>query len=99
MLRQLKRLFTRPVTLVPRDDFSEEDIRMAFSGLPEDSNVWKAVQAVIDEVLLDAVDEVSNPENAEKPGLLAYSAGRIETLAVLKRTLDDRRRGSRTRVD
>ena len=95
----LAKFIPRKTRLVTRDDVTDEDVHKAFSEIPQDSNLWKALHMVIDELLLNGVNEVSDPSNANNAGALAYNAGRIEALSLLKTHLDDRRRASRPRVD
>ena len=99
MIPFLAKFIPRKTRLVTREDVTEEDLRKAFTSLPEDSAVWQALHVVIDELLLNGVNEVSDPSNANNAGALAYNAGRIEALSLLKTHLDDRRRASRPRMD
>jgi hypothetical protein len=99
MKKFLAKFIPRKTRLVTRDDVTEEDVHKAFSAIPQDSDLWKALHVVIDELLLNGVNEVSDPSNANNAGALAYNAGRIEALSLLKTHLDERRRVSRPRMD
>ena len=46
---------------------------------------------VIDQTLLDVIDDVSDPKNAEKPGRLAYAAGGVDKLSTLKSKIQNLR--------
>ncbi len=63
---------------------TELDVRDAFKSISAGSPFWQALDYVIDETLLDAIDEASNPKNAERSGLLAHAAGGVDKLSTLK---------------
>jgi len=70
------------------DSMSELDVRDAFQSISAGSPFWQALDVVIDETLLDAIDEASNPKNAEKSGLLAHAAGGVDKLSMLKAKIE-----------
>ena len=75
------------------DSMTEHDVRDAFQSITPGSPFWQALDYVIDETLLDAIDEASNPKNAERSGLLAHAAGGVDKLSTLKAKIQ----GLRTR--
>ena len=71
---------------------NEEDVRDAFTSISPGSPFWQALDHVIDETLLNAIDEASDPANAEKPGRLAHAAGGVDKLSTLKAKIQTLRR-------
>ena len=66
------------------DTLTEVDVRDAFQSISAGSPFWQALDHVIDQTLLDAIDEASNPKHAESTGLIAHAAGGVDKLSTLK---------------
>ena len=85
-------LFRKRAKLVRYDDkITEADVKDAFGSISPGSPFWQALDFVIDETLLDAIDEASDPKNAEKPGRLAHAAGGVDKLSTLKSKIQNLR--------
>ena len=85
-------LFRKRALLVHYDDkMSEADVKDAFCSISPGNPFWQALDHVIDQTLLDAIDDVSDPKNAEKPGSLAHAAGGVDKLSTLKSKIQNLR--------
>ena len=71
---------------------TEIDVKDAFVSISPGSPFWQALDHVIDETLLNAIDEASDPANAEKHGRLAHAAGGVDKLSTLKAKIQSLRR-------
>ena len=88
----LMRFFRQRAKLVRYDDkLSEADVKDAFCSISPGNPFWQALDHVIDQTLLDAIDDVSDPKNAEKPGSLAHAAGGVDKLSTLKSKIQNLR--------
>ena len=86
------RFFRQRAKLVRYDDkLSEADVKDAFCSISPGNPFWQALDHVIDQTLLDAIDDVSDPKNAEKPGSLAHAAGGVDKLSTLKSKIQNLR--------
>jgi hypothetical protein len=63
---------------------------MAALAMPAEHPMWRAVLAILDERVEQAVGQVSAPELAGEPALL-HTAGGIEWLRDLRETLEGAR--------
>ena len=78
-------IFRRRAKLIRYDDsMSNEQVIDAFHSISPGNPFWQALDHVIDQTLLDAIDEASNPKNAESTGLIAHAAGGVDKLSTLK---------------
>ena len=86
-------IFRRRAKLVRYEEaMTEGDVRDAFASISPGSPFWQALDHVIDETLLDAIDEASKPKNAEHSGRLAHAAGGVDKLSTLKAKIQTLRR-------
>lgn len=65
---------------------STEDVQRIFRDQGADDKIWQAIDTIIDNHLLDAVNDVSDPN--QKPESVAHAAGRIDAIAQLKSKLE-----------
>ena len=63
---------------------TEAEVRESFQSISAGSPFWQALDHVIDQTLLDAIDQACDPKNAEKAGLLAHAAGGVDKISILK---------------
>ena len=70
---------------------SAEDVQKVFAEQGEGSKIWQALDSVIDNMLLDAVNDVSDPKNDATK--FAHSAGRVDAISNLKARLEEYRNG------
>ena len=70
---------------------SAKDIRDTFKEQGEESKIWQALDSVIDNMLLDSVNDVSDPKNDAVK--FAHSAGRVDAISNLKARLEGYRDG------
>jgi hypothetical protein len=66
---------------------SPDDIRRIFSEQGEEDKMWQALDTIIDNLLLDAVNDVSDPKNDAIK--FAHAGGRVDALSNLKNRLDE----------
>ena len=85
-------MFKRKATLVKYPNpLSAQDIKKIFLEQGEGSKIWQALDTVIDNMLLDAVNDVSDPQNDATK--FAHSAGRVDAISNLKARLEEYRNG------
>lgn len=66
------------------------DIKKIFLEQGDESKIWQALDTIIDNMLLDAVNDVSDPKNEATK--FAHSAGRIDAISNLKARLEEYRK-------
>lgn len=64
-----------------------QEVRKVILQQGKDSKLWQALDAVIDTLLLDAVNDVADQKNDITK--FAHAAGRVDALSVLKSTLEE----------
>tara|TARA_B100000886_G_scaffold303110_1_gene233572 strand:- start:15913 stop:16170 length:258 start_codon:yes stop_codon:yes gene_type:complete len=69
------------------DPMSGEDITRIFKEVGEGAKLWQALDAVLDNILLDAVNDVSDPKNNVTQ--FAHAAGRVDAISGLKARLEE----------
>jgi hypothetical protein len=69
---------------------STQDIKKIFLEQGVESKIWQAFDTIIDNMLLDAVNDVSDPKNDATK--FAHSAGRIDAISNLKARLEEYRK-------
>lgn len=85
-------MFKRKVHLVKYPyPLSGQDIKKIFLEQGDESKIWQALDSIIDNMLLDSVNDVSDPKNDATK--FAYSAGRIDAISNLKARLEEYRNG------
>ena len=81
-------LFKRTAKLVKYPEpMSLHDIENTFREQGEDSKMWQALDTIIDNHLLDAVNEVSDIKlNSNQ---LSHASGRIDAISSLKARMEE----------
>ena len=69
------------------EPMSVERVQQIFREQGKDSNIWQALDTVIDQQLLDAVNEVSDAK-LDHCGR-AHAAGRIDAISTLKGRIEE----------
>lgn len=69
---------------------SSEDVRRIFLEQGDDAKIWQALDTIIDNLLLDAVNDVSDPKNDATK--YAHAGGRVDALSNLKNRIDAQRK-------
>lgn len=64
-----------------------EEIGKVFQAQGEDAKIWQALDAVIDNHLLDAVNDVSDPKNDTHS--LSHASGRVDAISTFKSKLEE----------
>ena len=74
-------MFWRPrATLVKYPSpMSGDDVTRIFKEVGADSKLWQALDSVLDNMLLDAVNDVSDPKNDVTK--FAHAAGRVDAIS------------------
>lgn len=81
-------IFRKKVNLVKYPNLmTAEDVQRIFKEQGADSKIWQALDTVIDNHLLDAVNDVS--DSNQKPEAMAHASGRIDAIAQLKHKLEE----------
>jgi hypothetical protein len=81
-------LFRKKVKLVKYPQpMSVEDVQKIFREQGQDDRIWQAIDTVIDNHLLDAVNDVSDPGQSIEQR--AHASGRIDSIAQLKSRLEE----------
>ena len=84
-------MFKRKVKLVKYPEpMKSEKIANIFRDVGEDSLIWQALDTIIDNHLLDAVNDVSDPQNDATK--FAHGAGRVDAISVLKAKIEEFRK-------
>ena len=82
-----KKFFKRTVKIVKYPDpMSEKEVQNTFREQGADNKFWQALDTVIDSNLLDAVNDVSDPDLS--PSKAAHAAGRIDAIGQLKAKIE-----------
>lgn len=66
---------------------SGDDVKRIFSEVGEDAKLWQALDSILDNMLLDAVNDVSDPKNDVTK--FAHAAGRVDAISGLKSRLEE----------
>ena len=74
---------------------NEQELHDALAQLSETHPALLAVRQIIAEKIENATAQVSSPELAERPGLLAHTAGGLEWLRYLAQEIEEIRHGER----
>lgn len=72
------------------EPMTAEQVTNAFNEVGHDSKLWQALDSVIDNHLLDAVNEVANPELDSNQ--TSHAAGRIDAISQLKSRIEEYRK-------
>jgi len=66
---------------------SSEDVKKVFLEQGEGSKLWQALDSILDNMLLDAVNDVSDPKNDVTK--YAHAAGRVDAISALKSRIEE----------
>jgi hypothetical protein len=64
-----------------------DDVSRIFKEVGQDSKLWQALDSVLDNMLLDAVNDVSDPKNDVTK--FAHAAGRVDAISGIKSRLEE----------
>ena len=67
-----------------------DEVANVFNDMGEDSKIWQALDTIIDNHLLDAVNEVADPQLSSQQ--TSHAAGRIDAISTLKGKLEEFRK-------
>ena len=88
MISVLRSLFQRSATLVKYPEpMNPEQVKKVFQAQGEDAKIWQAIDAVIDNHLLDAVNDVSNPK--QDTHSLSHASGRVDAISTFKSKMEE----------
>ena len=84
-----KKLFSRPRAVIVKypAPMKTEEVVDAFQSQGKDTLIWQAIDTVIDNHLLDAVNDVSDPQLNSTA--LAHTAGRVDAISTLKSKIEE----------
>lgn len=84
-------LFRKTATLVKYPEpMKPEEISKVFQAQGADSKIWQAIDAVIDNHLLDAVNDVSDPK--QDAHSLSHASGRVDAISTFKSKMEEFRK-------
>lgn len=84
----IRSLFKRSATLVKYPEpMNPEQVKKVFQAQGENSKIWQAIDAVIDNHLLDAVNDVSNPK--QDTHSLSHASGRVDAISTFKSKMEE----------
>jgi hypothetical protein len=66
---------------------SGDDVKRIFAEQGEGSKLWQALDSILDNMLLDAVNDVSDPKNDVSK--YAHAAGRVDAISGLKARIEE----------
>ena len=66
---------------------TQDEIAQIFQDQGEGSRLWQALDSIIDNNLLSAVSDISDPKQSAE--MLSHSSGRIDSLTTLKSQIED----------
>lgn len=66
---------------------SGDDVKRIFTEQGEGSKLWQALDSIFDNMLLDAVNDVSDPKN--NVSKYAHAAGRVDAISALKARIEE----------
>lgn len=66
---------------------SGDDVKRIFAEQGEGSKLWQALDSIFDNMLLDAVNDVSDPKNDVSK--YAHAAGRVDAISALKARIEE----------
>lgn len=66
---------------------SGDDVKKIFAEQGEGSKLWQALDSILDNMLLDAVNDVSDPKNDVSK--YAHAAGRVDAISGLKARIEE----------
>lgn len=64
-----------------------DDVSRVFNEVGQDSKLWQALDSILDNMLLDAVNDVSDPKNDVTK--FAHAAGRVDAISGIKSRLEE----------
>lgn len=66
---------------------SADRVEKVFAEQGRDSMLWQALDSVLDNMLLDAVNDVSDPKNDVTK--FAHAAGRVDAISGIKSRIEE----------
>ena len=64
-----------------------EDVQRVFKDQGENDKIWQALDSILDNHLLDAVNDVSDPKNDVTK--FAHAAGRVDAISAIKSRIEE----------
>lgn len=64
-----------------------EEVKKVFVEQGEGSRLWQALDSILDNMLLDAVNDVSDPKNDVTK--FAHAAGRVDAISGIKAQIEE----------
>ena len=85
--RLFKKLRPKAVLVKYPETMSLERVRQVFLDQGESSNIWQALDTVIDQQLLDSINQVSEAkqDHCER----AHAAGQVDAISCLKARIEE----------
>ena len=88
MFKQLiKKLRPKAVLVKYPEPMTAKDIENTFADQGQDSKIWQALDTIMDNALLDAVNDVADPSHTVEK--MSHAAGRVDALAMLKSQIEE----------
>jgi hypothetical protein len=72
------------------EPMSGDDVKRVFSDIGEGAKLWQALDSILDNMLLDAVNDVSDPKNDVTK--FSHAAGRVDAISGLKSRIEEYRK-------
>ena len=69
------------------DPMKAEDVQRVFKDQGENDKIWQALDSILDNHLLDAVNDVSDPKNDVTK--FAHAAGRVDAISAIKSRIEE----------
>ena len=69
------------------EPMSADRVEKVFAEQGRDSMLWQALDSVLDNMLLDAVNDVSDPKNDVTK--FAHAAGRVDAISGIKSRIEE----------
>lgn len=88
MIKILKNIFKPKAKLVKYPEpMKPDEIGKVFQAQGENAKIWQALDSIIDNHLLDAVNDVSDPQNDTQS--LSHAAGRVDAISTFKSKMEE----------
>lgn len=88
MIKLIKKILSPTARLVkyptPMDS---NEIGKVFQAQGQNAKIWQALDAILDNHLLDAVNDVSDPKNDSQS--LSHAAGRVDAISTFKNKMEE----------
>ena len=77
----------RAVLVKYPDPMKVSDVQRIFREQGENDKIWQALDTILDNYLLDAVHDVSDPSNNSSK--FAHAAGRVDAISAVKARIEE----------